>query len=194
MTRALLLALLLSAPPAWAVLCDQGDTIPPNAPDARYRFSVDPGTGRAVVEDRLTGLQWMRCSLGQRFDAERQRCIDAAALYTWQEALQAAQAYAADGWRLPNIQELQSLVNLQCYGPAIHTGAFPDTPSSWTPESSNVLDAPIGFWSATPHAFQDGKGEYSSAWILQPFLGDAAPAPKASRNFVRLVRPAPPAP
>ena len=184
------LLLLLGAPAALAEIC-LPEVIPPSTPDTRYDTTLPPddGSGRAVVQDLRTGLIWMRCTLGQNYDAGTNRCIGDPARYDWAGALQVAQDYP--GWRLPTIKELQSLVNLQCYGPAINLRIFPDTPGSPIPEYFQSTPTPpaVGFWSSTPFHEIDGRGEYARAWILQPFLGDATPAPKSNAiNYVRLVR------
>ncbi len=188
MSRLVCLLLALAALPAAANVCNENE-IAPTTPDDRYdtTLPVDTATGRAVVLDQITGLMWMRCALGQTYDAGTQRCLGAPTSYTWGEALVTV-ANDYPGWRLPTIKELQSLVNVQCYGPAVNERIFPDTPNSWTPDSPNNLQAPVGFWSATPFAETDGEGNYSSAWYLRPFLGDIAPASKSNPNFVRLVK------
>jgi len=186
------LLLALATAPAGANICNE-EHIPPTTPDDRYDTTLpaDDTTGRAVVKDLLTGLVWMRCALGQSFDPGTNRCLGIPTGYTWAEALTTV-AENYPGWRLPTIKELQSLVNTQCYGPAINERIFPDTPNSWTPDSPNNLQAPIGFWSATPFAETDGEGNYTSAWYLRPFLGDIAPTYKGNLNFLRLVKdPAP---
>ena len=184
------LALLAVAPTGVAEIC-LPDVIAPTTPDSRYDTTPppDPDSGRAYVIDRQTGLEWMRCALGQSYDAGTNRCIGDPSRYDWAGALQVAQDYP--GWRLPTIKELQSLVDMQCYGPAINSRIFPDTPGSPAPEyfGGTPTPPPVGFWSSTPFHELDGRGEYSQAWILQPFLGDATPAPKTNPvNYVRLVR------
>ncbi len=187
------LLLLLSAPAAVAEIC-LPEVIPPTTPDDRYDTTLPPDdSGHAVVQDRQTGLIWMRCALGQSYDAGTNRCIGDPQRYDWAEALQAAQQYP--GWRLPTIKELQSLVDMQCYGPAINLRIFPDTPGSPAPEYFQTTPTPprVGFWSSTPFHKPDGSGQYAQAWILQPFLGDAVVTPKSNAiNYVRLVRDPPP--
>ena len=82
------------------------------------------------MTDTRTGLIWMRCSLGQMWDGAA--CSGTANTYTWQAALQAAfeinsGASNDDGdglagfanetdWRLPNRNELESIVERRCCG------------------------------------------------------------------------------
>jgi Protein of unknown function (DUF1566) len=60
------------------------------------------------------------------------------------------------GWRLPNIKELQSIVDEKRTNPAIDPTAFPNTPSEqfWT--SSSVAGAISGAWLVR---FYDGDGD-----------------------------------
>lgn len=95
-----------------------------------------------TVTHSRTGLVWMRCSLGQTWDGAT--CSGTAKKFLWQEAFQAAAdlnaagGYAGHGdWRLPNIKEIDSIAELQCFDPAINLDVFPGTP-------------PWRFWSSTP--------------------------------------------
>ncbi len=58
-----------------------------------------------VILDKRTGLEWMRCSLGQSWDGST--CKGKAKEYTWKEAKKACESKS---WRLPNIWELETLV------------------------------------------------------------------------------------
>ena len=144
------------------------DKVIPTTPDERF---IDRGDGS--VQDKHTGLIWMRCSLGQVWDGAT--CSGTAAVYTWQQALQEAAGYTFAGsstWRLPNVNELKSIVEKACYDPAINLTAFPATPS-----------AP--FWTASPLA-----PGYDYAWIVSFNYGNAYGGHKNSSSyFVRLVRP-----
>jgi hypothetical protein len=54
----------------------------------------------------------------------------------------------ASDWRLPETEELRSIVSYDRYGPAIDTNYFPDTRSTW-------------FWSASPDV-----GSSGDAWTV----------------------------
>ncbi len=93
--------------------------------------------------------------------------------FTWQAALQHAEAQVFAGsslWRLPNKNELASLVEQRCYNPAINSRFFPNTPSS-------------PFWSSSPDA------NYSyNAWYVYFNFGYVDSNIKLNQLYVRLVR------
>jgi len=67
--------------------------------------------GNGTVMDADTGLQWMRCHLGQAW--RNGACAGEAKKYQWQAALNVGNGYRYAGysdWRVPIIQELQTLV------------------------------------------------------------------------------------
>ena len=141
------------------------DDIPATAPDSRF---TDNGNG--TVTDAATGLMWKQCAEGQSGVG----CTSGSAVaFTWQQALVAAGAADFAGhtdWRLPNRNELESLVERRCYDPAINAGYFANTPSSW-------------FWSSSPYAYYA-----NDAWVVN-FYGSAVGNDfKSSAYPVRLVR------
>lgn len=87
-----------------------------------------------TITDTKTGLMWKKCMEGFTGNS----CdTGAAAAFTWQTALQQPGVVNSGGgfagqtdWRLPNIKELTSIVEEQCYDPAINLTRFPNTPSS----------------------------------------------------------------
>jgi hypothetical protein len=91
------------------------------------RFVQDePVTGEVVVTDTVTHLVWT---------------LSFATGKTWVQALAHCEDLDYGGhtdWRLPNRQELMSLVNYQRYSPA---SDFPEMPSEW-------------FWSSSSHAYR----------------------------------------
>lgn len=100
-------------------------------PAGRDRFVADD----CWVHDTRTGLTWSR-------DADRP-----GGRFTWQGALSAVQALNAEkaggyrDWRLPNIRELESLVDLESHSPALPA----DHPFV------NVQDA---YWSSTTSVYE----------------------------------------
>ena len=146
------------------------ENITPTTPDGRF---YDNGDG--TVKDRQTGLIWMRCALGQSWDG--QTCAGNAIKYTWQQALQRANNFEYAGssdWRVSDIKQLKSIIELACYGPAINLNIFPQTPSSW-------------FWTASPDANYYYTEAY--AWHVRFSNGDYDYSNKSRDNkYVRLVR------
>lgn len=167
--RAAVLAAMLSATglPAAA---DCVTSITETAPDSRYTIHDDE-----TVTDNVTGLMWKRCSESQT--STSMACdTDVGTYYTWQAALQQAEAVRTagfagyDDWRLPNRNELASLLEEACSSPSINITVFPYTRSS-------------NYWSSSPYA-----GNPNSAWYVSTNFGSELPGLKSNGNSVRLVR------
>ncbi|HHB75607.1 MAG TPA: DUF1566 domain-containing protein [Desulfobulbus sp.] len=89
---------------------------------------VDNGDG--TITDTITGLQWQKFSM----DLDSDGFPD---VMNWQQALSSAENMVLAGfndWRLPNINELKSIVDYNRVYPNIDTAMFPDTMfnSYWT--------------------------------------------------------------
>lgn len=118
--------------------------------DAQYvtnpmSYTVSPDG--LTVTDNVTGLMWQRCSAGLSGTG----CsTGSAATMPWENAISYCDGLSLGGytdWRLPNEYELQSIVHYGRYDPAIDTGAFPGTRSSWYWSSSaGVGHATYGAW------------------------------------------------
>jgi hypothetical protein len=164
----LLGTLLLSTQPLLAQTCNGSVTA--TAPNSRYTDNGD-----STVTDSQTGLMWKQCSEGQ--GTTTTACdTGSTATYTWQGALQQAQTINGTGfagyadWRLPNRNELASLIERSCYSPSINITVFPNTAAS-------------DYWSASPDA------SYSnSAWLVHFFSGHVRYYGKVNASNVRLVR------
>jgi hypothetical protein len=131
--------------------------------------------GDSTVSDTLTGLIWDQCSWGQSGSA----CSSgSASTHTWKEAqgvAVSARASAYKGhqdWRLPNVAELESLVKIDAYNPAIDATAFPNTPFYF------------GYWSSTINT-----PDPAFAWGVNFDYGDTyAGGQSFNGGRVRLVR------
>ncbi len=98
-------------------------------PSPRFTDNLD-----GTVTDHLTGLMWTQDALA------------ASATRTWTEALTFVAGLGAGGhldWRLPNIHELESLLDYGQAGPALPVDApFNDLQFSFTDQ--------WGYWTSTP--------------------------------------------
>lgn len=109
--------------------------------------------GNGTVTDSETGLIWQQEATGTA--------------KTWQEALAYCAALNFDGnedWRLPNRNELQSIVDYQEADPAIDSTAFPDTTGT--------------FWTSTTSA-----GSGTSAYTVDFSSGAISSADKDANTY-----------
>ena len=117
---------------------------------------VDNGDG--TVTDTATGLMWQQAEDGDM---------------TWEEALaycENLELAGHDDWRLPNRNELQSIVDYEALDPSIDTTLFPGTMSS-------------AYWSSTTYASNTGL-----AWCVGFGGGVVRDWDKSSSFYVRAVR------
>jgi hypothetical protein len=151
------------------------DDIPATAPDSRFQVNGD-----GTVTDLATGLIWKQCAEG----LSGAGCTTGSAqTFTWQQALQRAEVAVFAGsslWRLPNKNELASLVERRCFEPAINATPFPNIPSSWFWDSNTPSR---WFWSSSPAA-----GHSDSAWTVNFSYGRVTYYSKSYHFYVRLVR------
>jgi len=126
------------------------------------RFVVGSGAEADCVTDNLTGLMWVRSP--------------SPTLFTWAGALTSANSLTLCGfsdWRLPNVHELESLVNAGSNFVAVNylnAQGF-----------SNVLGAP--YWTSTTYA-----GDTTAAWRVGLDAGAVEVFDKVGNNYVLPVR------
>jgi len=121
--------------------------------------------GDGTVTDTSTGLIWQQQTAGEM---------------TWEEAIKYCEGLSLGGyndWRLPNRNELQSLVDYTRWHPAIDTTAFPCDMSSMSS---------YYYWSSTNLAYYTG-----GAWCVSFGYGNIYGGNKSSSYDVRAVRSVP---
>lgn len=125
-----------------------------------YRGNADRakdflGQGDGTVIDKRTGLQWMRCSLGQSWTGKT--CEGKGKRYLWEVAKNMRINYAGyDDWRLPTIWELETLVYCS-------SGTFmPRDKKGYSSECTGDFKEPTIAQRAFPHS----EFNYWSATIL----------------------------
>jgi hypothetical protein len=75
-----------------------------------------------TVYDTQTDLTWMRCSQGQKW-REDVRCVGLPQKFTDDSA----NKVWSNGWRMPTVDELKTIVWKNCSNRAIDDEIFPDT-------------------------------------------------------------------
>jgi len=104
----------------------------------RYIDNLD-----GTVIDKTTGLMWMRYALGQTWDGTT--CFGNGHTYTQHGAKAIRHTCAGySDWRLPEIDELKSIIDNGRKYPALDPVVFPHT----NPQTNSR-----GFWSATQHKY-----------------------------------------
>ena len=173
---------LLLLSPVHAQVCKEKET-PQTISYGNFNFieTTNPldGSPVSIAEDKLTKLQWDRCIYGQKWEPLSQQCIGSPMLLTWPQALQAA-ANSGAGWRVPNIKELNSILDLQCINPPFDLAIFPGTFAS----------EKHGLWTSSPHVYDPGSTR-TNAWYIDLSMGklnyrDATDV--NTTNFVRFVK------
>lgn len=141
----------------------------------RSKFVVEAS---GVVVDLTTGLMWQRCPMG--YEWKNSACVlpaGAITTFSWDQALeQAAKMRNFAGftdWRIPNKNELGSIVDYACAQPALDTNLFPET-------------QPTGYWSNSPNTFTPMR-----AWAVNFAYGDHMSSVRTDLLGVRLVREVP---
>ena len=155
-----------------------------------YEILDDPVLGKgSLARDPKTGLIWQRCSVGQIWNDNT--CTGEAKRFNWDDA----QKLAGNGWRVPTVRELASLIYCSsgktkylhgpkdggapiandCAGdytsPTIRTAAYPRQPASYAS------------WSSSPYV---GYSYY--AWHVYFFNGYVSGYYRNGNYYVRLVR------
>jgi Protein of unknown function (DUF1566) len=142
----------------------------------RFNLPMPPSPytlASGAVADTRTGLIWDNCSFGKTGLACTGGNFQVA---SWQDALVASRTANAtnykgfNDWRLPNKNELESLVDLGRLAPVIDPSVFPDTQSQL-------------YWSSTVNVKSAGQ-----AWYVNFNDGAVAVAAHGAVAYVRLVR------
>jgi hypothetical protein len=132
-----------------------------------------------VALDLATGLTWQRATAAAQMD--------------WDAAKQFC-ATAPGAWRLPTLNELQTIVDHTVTSPSIDAGAFPNTPMTHDhpeiPITSNAETSP--FWTSSPFIGKPFDGEpdpsLPRAWIVDFVNGYSTSGVRTTKRNVRCVR------
>jgi large repetitive protein len=135
-----------------------------------YTTPTYTDNNNGTVTDNLTGLVWQKCSMGT-FTNTTNCTGGTASTTTWTGALSYCNNLDLGGhtdWRLPNRNELQSLVDYSAFNPSVNN-LFPNTVASY-------------YWSSTTYA-----SNTTLAWNVNFFLGFVFTYNKSNAYYVRCV-------
>jgi len=148
--------------------------------DGLSRSFVDNGDG--TVTDLITGLMWEKLS-------DDGSIHDRDVTYTWQQAVASkvavlnSSAFAGHSdWRLPNVNELLSLVAYGQTAPAVDEFFNSSCTTSCMVTVCSCTKS-AGYWSSTP-----AQSPAGSSWLVNFELGGAATALRSAAKAVRGVR------
>jgi len=160
----LMVLAVLTGGVAYAGGCIDESQMPSTTPDDRFDDLAD-----GTIRDKITGLMWKKCVQGMDFNDD---CATGTLVEKkWQGALQdgADEAFAGYmDWRLPNKNELFSIVEARCAEPSINWNIFPNADDSkqWTSTQwyghDNALQAMVVF-------FRNGTTERTNAGNIHAF-------------------------
>ena len=132
--------------------------------DGFYQKGITPSytrdNSKEIVTDNVTSLEW-------------QDTMEVAhSTHTWQVAIDYCSTLPLDGggWRLPSIEELETLTDDGEYDPSVTTNVFQYTSSS-------------NYWSSTTYAYI-----IDNAWSVYFKDGNSDDTTKTSNHYVRCVR------
>ena len=92
-----------------------------------------------MAYDSSTNLYWSRCSVGQKLN--RGQCVGKAVLATFEDAYSYVDEISnksARKWRIPNNDELRSIMEKKCINPSVNPNVFPNilVENYWSSEKS----------------------------------------------------------
>lgn len=140
--------------------------------DAPASPDFQDNTADGTVTDNNTGLIWQKCLAG--YSGNNCATVGTKTTFTWAEALKHA-ADAGPDWRLPNLKEIQSIVDETKSSPAINS-IFPN--------------ANYSVWSSSPSSLTGSVGGVTKwkSWIIDFSSGSIGDSFRDSTLHVRLVK------
>lgn len=156
-----------------AIITGQPAPPPPVIIAGRYQVM---GLNGEIIKDTVTNLEWQRCSVGQTWNPDTKNCDGETSGYDWYSA---SALVFEDGWRIPTVTELRSLVycstgdpiligmdlyDTTCNGnytrPTIIVEAFPNVPYV----DNNIR---AHYWSSSSNDNDPGM-----AWVANFYKGN----------------------
>ncbi len=168
--KPLSMVLLFSGAGFASATCIDPSQMSSSTPDERF-----DDLGNGTVRDKVTGLMWKKCLQG----LSGTDCMTGTAIKrTWKDALQDASSenFAGHGdWRLPNKNELFSIVESRCASPSINENIFPHVGS-------------VYHWTSTPVYEHDTAEKAVRVYFANGDTDTSSINGAGREEFFRLVR------
>ena len=122
-----------------------------------FLFFASTGTSFAqffedgfTIKDVRNNIIWLRCTVGQTWDYDANTCIGDIVKLNHDEIdiakMQAAEQLGGS-WRLPTLQELETLVCKKCEKPKVNEKYFPNiSPEAYWTQTQNKLNSKM-YWT-----------------------------------------------
>lgn len=120
-----------------------------------------------VILDKLTNLEWMKCSIGLYGDHCELGMIETFQIHKAFDKVGKINSMLERKWRLPTIEELASIRKEGCVKPAVELSVFPNTRSAW-------------YWTSTADRSYYSYVDFSVGYIGEEDM--------YLSNLIRLVR------
>ena len=170
----------------------ENTAIEPTTPTSDFILH-DDGTATHLKTD----LMWKRCTVGTVWNAAEQDCLSAEVsgggdeeddeedfMFRWSGALNYVQNLNDSGgyagysdWRLPNLNEYESIAELRCWDPAVNTAVFPGIVYQLNNDN---------YWTSSPYA-RNPSGT-SNVWNMHFGMGGPNFSDRFAKNYILLVR------
>jgi hypothetical protein len=103
-----------------------------------------------TIKDVRNNIIWLRCTVGQTWDYDTKTCVGEIVKLNHDE-IEIARTQAAEqlggNWRLPTLEELESLVCETCEKPKINEKYFPGiSPEAYWTQTQNKFNSKM-FWT-----------------------------------------------
>jgi hypothetical protein len=147
-------------------------------------------TGLTII-DNNTRLEWMKQDNNNGADcASDPSYLDMDCTFTWDGAfafvatLNTNNHAGHSDWRMPNVKELQSIVNYQNFAPAVSAEFNTGCVAGCTVDACSCTSK-TGYWSSTSYAGDTFAGRPNLAWFVR---SDSGAVGKNGKNLFRRVR------
>ena len=102
-----------------------------------------------IIRDVKNGISWLRCTVGQTWNYDTEQCegeiikLNHAEI---EQAISQASEQLGGNWRLPTLDELESLVCQSCLKPKINQKYFPGiSPEAYWTQTKNRLNSKMSW-------------------------------------------------